>query len=131
MLESPEAIAEADAMAAVPGIDVLRIGTNDLCAEMGIPGKFGDERVAKAYDTVFSACRNNGKVPGMGAIYDEELSKKYIQIGMRFILAGNDLGFLIAGSKARSRFPKGIDLSSTPATTHPPTSSNEPPPPTP
>src|SRR5690606_30348769 len=43
MLESPEAIANADAMAAVPGIDVLLIGTNDLCAEMGIPGKFGDE----------------------------------------------------------------------------------------
>src|SRR3546814_10143145 len=71
MLESPEAIAEADAMAAVPGIDVLLIGTNALCAEMGIPGKFGDERVAKSYDTVFSACRNTGKVPGMGGIYEE------------------------------------------------------------
>src|SRR3546814_17291901 len=99
MLESPEAIAEADAMAAVPGIDVLRIGTNDLCAEMGIPGKFGDERVAKAYDTVFSACRNNGKVPGMGGIYDEELSQKYLKLGMRLLLAGNDLGFLMADDR--------------------------------
>src|SRR3546814_19453038 len=71
MLESPEAIAEADAMAAVPGIDVLLIGTNDLCAEMGIPGKFGDERVAKASDPVFSACRNNGNVPGLRRNYDE------------------------------------------------------------
>ncbi|MFN4090434.1 MAG: HpcH/HpaI aldolase family protein [Alphaproteobacteria bacterium] len=110
MLESPEAIANADAMAAVPRVDVLLIGTNDLCAEMGIPGRFGDEQVAKAYDTVFAACRNNGKIPGMGGIYDQELSEKYIRLGMRFILAGNDLGFVMAGARARSGFLRGIKL---------------------
>lgn len=31
MLESPEAIANADEIAAVPGVDALLIGTNDLC----------------------------------------------------------------------------------------------------
>src|SRR5262245_34788406 len=36
MLETPEAIANADAIAAVPGVDVLLIGTNDLTLEMGI-----------------------------------------------------------------------------------------------
>src|SRR5690348_102631 len=41
MLETPQAIANADAIAAVPGIDVLLIGTNDLAMEMGIPGQFG------------------------------------------------------------------------------------------
>src|SRR5690606_32654667 len=35
MLETPAAIANADAIAAVPGIDVLLIGTNDLTCEMG------------------------------------------------------------------------------------------------
>ena len=49
MLETPTAIANADAIAAVPGVDVLLIGSNDLCAEMGIPGDFGNERVAEAY----------------------------------------------------------------------------------
>ncbi len=32
MLETPAAIAEADAIAAVDGVDVVMIGTNDLCA---------------------------------------------------------------------------------------------------
>ena len=41
MLETPTAIANAEEIAAVPGVDVLLIGTNDLCAEMGIPGDFG------------------------------------------------------------------------------------------
>src|SRR5438477_5612932 len=50
MLETPTAIANADEIAAVPGVDVLLIGSNDLCAEMGIPGDFGSGRVADAYD---------------------------------------------------------------------------------
>src|SRR5512146_672782 len=45
MLETPTAIANTYAIAAVPGIDVLLMGTNDLCAEMGIHGQFGDDRV--------------------------------------------------------------------------------------
>src|SRR5690606_1781972 len=37
MLETPQAVDNADAIAAVEGIDALLIGTNDLAAEMGIP----------------------------------------------------------------------------------------------
>src|SRR5262249_27808185 len=44
MIESPEAVEQADAIAAVEGVDVLLFGTNDLCAEMGIPGKFEDPK---------------------------------------------------------------------------------------
>ena len=48
MMETPTAIVNAEAIAAVPGIDALLIGTNDLAAEMGIPGDFGHERIAGA-----------------------------------------------------------------------------------
>ena len=41
MVGTGAAVADADAMAAVGGIDVLLIGTNDLCASMGIPGRYG------------------------------------------------------------------------------------------
>ena len=40
MLETPQAIGNAEAIAAVPGIDALHVGANDLCMEMGIPGDF-------------------------------------------------------------------------------------------
>ena len=39
MIETPEAVANADAIAAVEGIDVLHIGSTDLSTEMGIPGR--------------------------------------------------------------------------------------------
>ena len=68
MLETPTAIANAEEIAAVPGIDVLLIGTNDLCAEMGIHGDFGNDRVADAYRTMIAAARKYGKFPGMAGV---------------------------------------------------------------
>ncbi|MBI4194711.1 MAG: aldolase [Betaproteobacteria bacterium] len=108
MLETPGAIALADEIAALEGVDVLLIGTNDLCAEMGIPAQFTDPRVEAAYKAVIEACRKHGKFPGMGGVYEPGIMEKYIQMGMRFILSGSDLSFLMAGAKERSAFLRGI-----------------------
>ncbi len=102
MLETPQAIANADAIAAVPGVDALLIGTNDLCMEMGIPGAFDDPRVAEAYETVIAACRKHGVHPGMGGVYAPELMQRYIDLGMRLILSGSDFGFMMNGAKAQA-----------------------------
>jgi len=108
MLETPTAVANADAIAAVPGVDCLLIGTNDLCAEMDMHGRYGHEDVAKAYDTAAAGCRNNGKFLGMGGVYDEELAAKYIRKGAQFILGGQDLGWMMQAAKARSGFLRSI-----------------------
>jgi len=110
MLETPKAIANADAIAQVPGVDVLLIGTNDLCAELGIHGKFTDPRVEEAYRTVIAACRKHGKHPGMGGVYEPKLMEKYIGFGMRFILSGSDLSFMMAGARARTEFLRGVKI---------------------
>ena len=109
MLETPQAIDNADAIAAVPGIDVLLIGTNDLCAEMGIHGDFGNPRVPAAYEKVIAACKKHGKFPGMGGVYDPALMKKYVAMGMRFILSGNDLAFLMAAAKERATMLRALE----------------------
>lgn len=108
MLETPQAIAQADAIAAVPGVDCLLIGSNDLCAEMGIPGQFTDPRLEDAYRKVIAACRKHGIHPGMGGIYEPKLLEQYIGMGMRFVLAGGDLGFLMAGARERANFLHGL-----------------------
>jgi 2-keto-3-deoxy-L-rhamnonate aldolase RhmA len=110
MLETPAAIGLADSIAALPGVDVVMIGTNDLCCEMGIPGQYGDARVEEAYGTVIAACRKHGKSPGMGGVVDHALMEKYIGMGMRFILSGNDTGFLMAGARARADFLHGLKV---------------------
>jgi 2-keto-3-deoxy-L-rhamnonate aldolase RhmA len=110
MLETPQAIENADAIAAVASVDVLLIGTNDLSAEMGIPGQFGHERVVAAYETVIAAARKCGIYSGMGGVYDEELSTRYISMGARFLLGGADLSFMMAAAKSRAQFLQSIAL---------------------
>jgi len=110
MLETPQAIANVEAIAAVPGVDVLLIGTNDLCAEMGIPGNFTDSRVEDAYRKVIAACQRHGKFPGMGGVYDPPLMQKYIGLGMRFILSGSDLSFMMAGARERASVLRATKL---------------------
>ena len=104
MLETPQAIANADAIAAVKGVDVLLVGTNDLMMEMGFPGQLGHAEVARAYETVIAACRKHGKWPGMGGVYAEDLMAKYVAMGMRMILSGNDLAMMMAGATQRAKF---------------------------
>ena len=109
MLESPGAIEQAEAIAAVDGIDGLLIGTNDLCTEMGIPGEFGHERVTDAYAEMIRACVKHGKHPGMAGVREDELMQRYIEMGARFILAGVDLPLMMEAGKARTKFLRGIE----------------------
>ena len=102
MLESPEAISNVDSIAAVEGVDVILIGTNDLCMEMGIPGDYNNPKVKEAYSKVIEACKKYGKTPGMGGVYNEELMSEYIGMGMKFILSGSDLSFMMQSASQRS-----------------------------
>ena len=102
MLETPQAIANANAIAAVPGIDALLVGTNDLAMELGIPGQFGHERIVAAYQAVIDACKAHGKHAGVGGIADDALLRKYIRMGVKLVLPGSDLGFLQMAATERA-----------------------------
>jgi 2-keto-3-deoxy-L-rhamnonate aldolase RhmA len=108
MLETPLAIENADAIAAVPGIDSLLIGTNDLAMELGIPGGFGDARIAAAYQKVVDACRKHGKHAGVGGIADEALLRRYIEMGVRLVLPGSDLSFMQTAASATAATMRGF-----------------------
>jgi 2-keto-3-deoxy-L-rhamnonate aldolase RhmA len=110
MLETPQAIENVDAIAAVPGVDVLLIGSNDLCMEMGIPSQFDSPRLSQAVERTVAACRAHGKHPGFGGVYDEVHARRFIEMGMRFVLAGSDLPLLMAGASARAKFLHGVPL---------------------
>jgi 4-hydroxy-2-oxoheptanedioate aldolase len=101
MLETPQAIRAAEAIAAVQGIDALHLGANDLCMELGIAGQFMHADVDRAFATVIAACRKHGKWPAMGGIYSEEELSHYVRKGVRMILAGNDLNLLMMAGAAR------------------------------
>ena len=103
MLESPTAIDNVEEIASIPGVDVILIGTNDLCMEMGIPGDYSNPKIKEAYKKVIAACDKYNKTPGMGGVYNEELMSEYITMGMRFILSGSDLSFMMTAAQQRSK----------------------------
>jgi 2-keto-3-deoxy-L-rhamnonate aldolase RhmA len=102
MLETPEAVENVEAIAAVPGFDVLLVGTNDLCMEMGIPGQLDHPQIGEAFERIVAACRANGKYAGLGGVYDPPLMERYLAMGFRLVLAGSDLSFMLGAAKARA-----------------------------
>ncbi|HKU46388.1 MAG TPA: aldolase/citrate lyase family protein [Burkholderiales bacterium] len=109
MIESPEGVANADAIAATKGVDALLIGTNDLCFEMGIPGQFNDPKVKDAYTRVIAACRKHGKFPGMGGMYTGELIERHVNMGVQLILSGSDASLLMAAATTRASLVRGFE----------------------
>ena len=100
MLETPEGIANADAIAAVPGIDVLLIGSNDLCTAMGIPGELKSPKLQAAYETTAKACKAHGKHLGVGGIRaDVEHVAELVKLGARFVIAGSDVQYLMKSAR--------------------------------
>jgi 2-keto-3-deoxy-L-rhamnonate aldolase RhmA len=100
MLETPEGVDNADTIAAVPRIDVLLIGSNDLCTAMGIPGETRSPKLRAAYESVAAACRRNGKHLGIGGIRSDPAHvAELIALGARFIIAGSDVQYLMAAAR--------------------------------
>ena len=63
---------------------------------------YSNPKIKDAYKNVINACKKYGKTPGMGGVYNEELMSEYISIGMKFILSGSDLSFMMASASQRS-----------------------------
>lgn len=102
MLETETAIGNCEAIAAVDGIDVIMIGGNDLCFDMGMPGDVMNPKVVKAFERVAAACKAHGRHAGLGGIRKPEQLKVYFDMGYRFILAANDVTLLVDAGQKRT-----------------------------
>jgi 2-keto-3-deoxy-L-rhamnonate aldolase RhmA len=60
-IESPEGVANAEAIAATPGVDVLWVGHFDLTANQGILAQFDHADFHAALRTVVAAAKKHGK----------------------------------------------------------------------
>jgi 2-keto-3-deoxy-L-rhamnonate aldolase RhmA len=111
MLETPEAIADADAIAAVDGIDILHIGSTDLSTEMGIPGQYQHARMREAYEVTAEAARAHGKWMGVGGVREDlEFQAWLVQLGMRYLTGGSDVGYILSAGRADVRRIRELPL---------------------
>lgn len=98
-IETAEALANVDAIAAVPGVDVLFIGPNDLSANLGHFRQFDHPEFLSAVDRIVTAARRHGIAVGYMCNSAEEVLQKVDQ-GFRFVSAGSDARLLGAAAAA-------------------------------
>ena len=111
MIETQDALARAEEIAGVEGVDIVMIGSNDLCADMGIDGQFEHQKVKDAYARLIDACQKHGKAAGIGGLASKpKLIEEFVQRGARYVSSGADLSFILAAGAARAKEVRAIKL---------------------
>ena len=83
MVETPQAIEQAGAIAAVEGIDAVFVGPNDLAHAMGHENRYGDAPVQAAIERALRAVSAQGICAGVLALTPEE-EERYAAWGGRY-----------------------------------------------
>jgi len=109
--ESEEALRRADEIAAVDGVDLVMIGSNDLLADWGLAGQYEHVRLRDAYAKTIAACHKHGKHVGVGGLASRaDLAAAFVRMGARYVSTGTDLGFLLAACAAKAKEVHEIKL---------------------
>ena len=111
MLETAEGVENYEAIAAVDGVDVLLIGSGDLTTDLGIPGQVDHPQLRTAYERVAAACCIHKKVLGVGGIrHNTDLQGELIRLGARFVIAGTDTNYVLAGARQDTAALRAIKI---------------------
>jgi 2-keto-3-deoxy-L-rhamnonate aldolase RhmA len=106
-VETVKAFENLEAIASVPGVDVLWVGHYDLTVSMGIPAQFDHPRLLQAMDDLVAACNRHGVAPGFLPPTPESAAH-WVCKGFRMISLGSDIGVFLDGMrKFRAYVEKG------------------------
>lgn len=110
MMETVAALENVEEIIAVDGVDMLLIGSNDLCAEMGIVGQYDHPKLKDAFARCIDAATKVGKHVGVGGLASrDDLMTQFVRMGARYVSTGTDLAFLIGACAAKAKFVRDID----------------------
>lgn len=98
-VETAEALAEIEAIAAVDGVDGIFIGPADLAASLGHVGEPGHPEVVAAVEDAIARIGRTGKPAGI-LTPDKAFAKRCIALGTLFTAVAIDAGILARGSEA-------------------------------
>lgn len=107
-VETREALARVDEIAAVEGVDGVFIGPSDLSASMGYLGQPAHPEVRTAIDDAIRRIVTAGKTAGI-LCADVDLARHYIDVGARFVAVGVDTTLLVkAATGLLGRFRESV-----------------------
>jgi 2-keto-3-deoxy-L-rhamnonate aldolase RhmA len=97
-IETTQALANAESIAATKGVDIVFVGPSDLTMSLGLVTDRANPKVAEAMKSVANICLKLGKIPGTLAATAQE-AKKWQALGFKFISLGSDSKYLFQGAK--------------------------------
>jgi 4-hydroxy-2-oxoheptanedioate aldolase len=104
-VETADCIKNIDEIAAVPGVDILFLGQNDLCMSMGLyekyefPHMYTSPELGAATDKLIAAARKNNVVLGL-FLFGTSRVGEFLEKGFPFISLGNDLHHILTQTGA-------------------------------
>ncbi|MEO5732398.1 MAG: aldolase/citrate lyase family protein [Rubrivivax sp.] len=108
-LETVEAVAELEAIAAVPGVDALFVGPGDLSGTMGHVGQLTHPAVLELMADAARRANAIGKPIGtVGG--NAETVAQYRAMGYDYVAIASDLGLLMRAAQAAAAALRAIDV---------------------
>lgn len=98
-IETAGALAEVEAIAGVPGVDVLFVGPSDLSHALGVPGRLDAPIFREGLARVIAAARDAGICAGILAPSPER-AREYREEGFTFLGVASDSALLAMGARA-------------------------------
>jgi len=97
VVEDTSAVSRIDEIAAIPGVDVLFIGTSDLSFSLGLRGRQNEARLDEAVAKIAAAAKRRGKALGRPARTTEEI-QRFAKQGFQFFMTGTEIDLMSAGA---------------------------------
>lgn len=97
-VESRKGVEAIDEIAAVPGVDVVLIGPQDLSISLGVPGQSSHPDFVAAVSRVIEACQRHGIAAGQ---VEREASalQRWHELGARFLCCNTDANMLFQAAQ--------------------------------
>ena len=105
-VETADCIKNIDEIAAIPGLDLLFLGQNDLCMSMGLfdgkykfPDMYFSDELKDATNKLINAARKNNVILGL-FLFGTSRVGEFLEKGFPFVSVGNDLHHILTQTGA-------------------------------
>lgn len=112
-VETADCIKNIAEIAAVPGVDILFLGQNDLCMSMGLyekyefPHMYTSPELGAATEKLIAEARKNNVILGL-FLFGTARAGEFLEKGFTFISIGNDLHHVLTQAGAYVKDLEGI-----------------------
>jgi 2-keto-3-deoxy-L-rhamnonate aldolase RhmA len=108
-IEHVDAVKNLDEILAVPGIDILCLGLNDLSGSMGKLGQIDDPQMRAAVDEVAQKVGASDRILGISTFYSAETYARWMELGIKWLNLNVDFANLFRASREviEAARPKG------------------------